>query len=324
MAARVADVEGWLLAGDPSIRWQVLRDLRGGTEAEVLQERARVATTGWGADLLGRQDPDGLWAGALYSPKWTSTTYTLLQLHRLGVLPQERTRRGSERLWQEAKVHGGGLNLARTVREPEVCITGMLVLLGTVFGGVDRTRLDQTVAWLLAQQLGDGGWNCDTVRTGSQHGSFHTTISVLEALGVFQDQPGHALAPAVAPALADGAEFLLRHHLFRSRRTGEVVDPAYLRFPFPPQWHYDVLRGLEHVRAVAAAHDPRLEDAVQVLREARRPDGTWSRHRPWPGRSWFVMEGPGPSRWATLRCLRVLRWWDATDVCEITGVGPYP
>lgn len=298
----------WLLDGDAAVRWQVLRDLNHASEVEVASEREKIATSGWGAQLLALQDPDGRWAGALYSPKWTSTTYTLLLLHWLG-LPggNEQALSGCRILWDGASFYGDGLNLAKTVREPETCITGMLVLLAASFGYRDD-RIDPTVEWLLRQQLADGGWNCESIRSGSRHGSFHTSISVLDALLAYRSPGGTVPVDA---AMAAGREFFLEHALYRSHHSGQVVDEAFSRFPFPPQWHFDVLRGLEHFRSSGAARDPRLGDAVQVLRDTRRSDGRWPVHRQHPGRYWFKLEEPGPSRWATLRALRVLDWWEA-------------
>ena len=302
-------VVSWLLDGDPAIRWQVMRDLAGADPVSIAAERAHVAETGWGAALLRFQDADGRWAGGLYSPKWTSTTYTLLLLHWLG-LPSgsPAALAGCEQIWDGAHYFGGGMNISRTVALPEACVTGMLVLLASSFGYVDR-RVDPAVHWLLGQQLPDGGWNCRSVRDGSQHGSFNTSITVLDALLSYQNAGG---VVDVAGAMAGGRQFLLDHRLYRSHRTGAVVNSAMKRFPFPPQWHFDVLRGLEHFRAVTAGVDERLADAVEVVRAARRPDGTWPVHRGYPGRTWFRMEEPGPSRWATLRALRVLDWWDSS------------
>jgi hypothetical protein len=296
----------WLQAGDPSIRWQVLSHLVDAAADDVAAERARVATEGWGQRLLAEQGDDGRWARGLYSPKWTSTTYTLLLLHRLG-LPSGHPQAlaGCRALWDGATYWDGGLTLAKTLRLPEPCITGMLVLLASGFGYEDE-RVDGTVRWLLTQQLVDGGWNCETVRRGSRHGSFHTSITVLEALAAYS-RSGRV---PVEEAMALGREFFLRHRLFRSHRTGEVVDPAFTRFPFPPQWHFDVLRGLEHFVASRAPVDDRLEDAFDVIRRRRLAGGRWPLHRGYAGREWFRMEDPGPSRWATLRCLRVLRWLD--------------
>jgi hypothetical protein len=299
----------WLLEGDPAIRVRVLRDLLGADAATVEDERGRVAEQGWGARLLAAGDAAGTWAGSLYSPKWTSTTYTLLLLHWLG-LPRGHPQAvaGCRVLWDEAKFYGGGLTLARSIREPETCITAMLILLAAAFDHRDG-RVDPTVDWLLGQQLDDGGWNCEAIRSGSAHGSFHTSMLALEALAEYQKA---GAAVPVAAAMERGRGFFLDHHLYCSHRTGQVVNPAFTRFPFPPQWHFDVLRGLEHFSAVGAAADPRLRQAVAVIEKARRRDGTWPLHAPYPGRSWFRMERAGASRWATVRALTVLKWWRET------------
>jgi hypothetical protein len=301
----------WLMDGDPAVRWQVLRDLTAASPEQVAIERSRVAAEGWGAQLLALQDPDGCWGGGLYSPKWTSTTYTLLLLQRLG-LPsgQGQALEGCRRLWDSARRFGGGLTLAKTVREPETCITGMLVFLAASFGLGD-TRREPTVQWLLDEQLDDGGWNCQSIRCGSTHGSFHTSITVLEALLAHQRSGG---TTDVTAALSKGQEFFLDHSLYRSHRTGRVVYKAFTRFPFPPQWHFDIVRGLEHFREADAERDSRLLDAIEVVREARRPDGTWPMYQPYAGREWFRMDPRGASRWSTLRALRVLEWWDRSPV----------
>ena len=301
-------VLAWLLEGDPSIRWQVMRDLADADREDVERERERVTSRGWGARLLAQQDPDGRWAGALYSPKWTSTTYTLLLLHWLGVPPgNPQALAGCRQLWDGAQYHDGGLTLSRSIGKPEACITAMLVLLAFSFDYHDDRR-EQAVSWLLDQQLADSGWNCRSVRDGSRHGSFHTSISVLDALLEYQRRGGER---DVRAAIHRGQEFFLSHELYRSHRSGEVVNQAFARFPFPPQWHFDVLRGLDHFRADGASGDPRLAAAVEVVRGARRPDGAWPAYRGYSGQRWFVMEPAGPSRWNTLRAMRVLRWWQA-------------
>ncbi|HSJ46092.1 MAG TPA: hypothetical protein VK923_15570 [Euzebyales bacterium] len=307
--ATVRSLIAWLMDGDPAVRWQVMRDLLGAPDAAVAEERAQVATRGWGARLLAAQDPDGRWAGGLYSPKWTSTTYTLLLLQRFGLPGSDpQAHAGCRLLWDSAARHDGGLTFGRTSREPETCITGMLVLLAAAFG-LDDERVDRTVHWLLRQQLPDGGWNCDSIRRGSTHGSFHTSITVLEALHAYGGAGGQV---AVDRHAERGRAFFLAHRLYRSHRTGAVVDPALTRFPFPPQWHYDIVRGLEHFRAAGAERDGRMADAVDEVRRRRARDGTWRTYRPYPGRYWFELERSGaPSRWATFRALRVLRWWRA-------------
>ncbi len=298
----------WLLQGDPAIRWQVLRDLEAAPPEVVARERARVATEGWGARVLALQDPDGRWAGALYSPKWTSTHYTLMLLHWLG-LPRgnERALAGCRVLWDAAARDAGGLTFGHGNTTPEGCITAMLVLLASSFG-LEDDRVDASVEWLLRNQLADGGWNCRSIRDGSTHGSFHTSISTLDAFRAYL-AAGRPID--VRPAMRAGEEFFLAHRLYRSHSTGGIANPAFTKFPFPPQWHFDVVRGLEHFRAVDSPRDPRLADAVEVVRDARRTDGRWSGHRRYSGREWFALEPAGPSRWATLRARAVLDWWDA-------------
>ena len=299
-------VLAWLLAGDPAIRWQALRDLGDATEEAVHAERQRVAEVGWGARLLSLQDDDGRWAQAPYSPKWTSTTYTLLLLHWLG-LPAGNPQavRGCRQLWDGATVYDGGLNIAKTIHKPETCITAMLILAASSFGLADP-KIDVAVRWLLAQQLDDGGWNCESIRSGSRHGSFHTSISTLDALLEYQSSGGTV---PVEDAMRVGRLFFLEHRLWHSHRTGDEAGREFRRFPFPPQWHFDVLRGLEHFWRAGADRDDRLLDGINVIRHAQSRDGTWPLHRHHPGKRWFSLEGPGPSRWATLRALRVLRWW---------------
>jgi len=297
----------WLLEGDPAIRWQTMRDLLDAPAEDVAAERALVEEVGWGKDLLDRQDPAGTWGGGLYGPKWTSTTYTLLLLRRCGLAPHTSAAlRGVELLWEGATYTGGGLTCARSIDAPEACVTSMYVALARYFGFVDE-RVDAAIEWLLANQLEDGGWNCRTVRTGDRHGSFHTSISALEALAEARaGEPGH---PDVAGALDRGREFFLVHRLFRSHRDGTVINPVFTKLSFPPRWHFDILRALDHFQSSGAAPDDRLADALSVLRGRQRRDGTWPVQHKHAGAVFFDMERTGgPSRWNTLRALRVLRW----------------
>lgn len=286
----------WLLAGDPAVRWRALQDLAGAPDAEVAEERARVAGEGWGARILAAQRSDGNWGDGVYSPKWTSTTYTLLRLLWLG-LPSGHPAplRGCERLWE----------WQRRWRVPETCIVGILVRL-TSAHGYDAEGLDPMVEYLLEQQLADGGWNCATRTDKDKHGSFHTSIQALEALDAYARAGGRV---EVSEPVRRGREFFLQHRLYQSHRTGAVSIRGSTRFPAFPEWHFDVLRGLEYFRESDAPRDQRLHDAVEVVRRARRKDGRWPTYSPYPGRQWFELERPGPSRWNTCRALRVLRWW---------------
>ncbi|MGH3354685.1 MAG: hypothetical protein ACRDOJ_02245 [Nocardioidaceae bacterium] len=298
MSASVDDeLLQWLLEGDPAIRWRVLRDLTQASDREVTRERARVATDGWGARLLSAQDRDGGWGGGVYSPKWTSTTYTLLHLLWLG-LPSGHPAalRGCERLWEWQ---------ARW-RVPETCVVGILVRL-TSSHGYDAIRLDGIVEYLLDQQLADGGWNCATRTDKNKHSSFHTSIQALEALDAYTETGGRV---RTSESQRRGREFFLRHRLYKSHRTGAVAIRGSTRFPAFPEWHFDVLRGLEHFLHAGARRDERLGAAIEVVRRARGTDGRWPTYSPYPGRQWFELEPSGPSRWNTIRALRVLHWWD--------------
>jgi hypothetical protein len=291
-----AELVRWLLEGDPAIRWRVLQDLTDAADRDVTRERRRVASEGWGARLLAAQDDDGGWGGGVYAPKWTSTTYTLLHLLWLGLPPgHPAALRGCERLWQWR---------ARW-RVPETCIVAILVRLTSAHGYHAR-GLDGAVAYLLDQQLTDGGWNCATRTDKNKHSSFHTSIQALEALEAYTGAGGR-VDPGESPRR--GREFFLKHRLYRSHRTAAVAIRGSTRFPAFPEWHFDVLRGLEHFCQTGAPRDGRLRDAVEVLRRARRKDGRWPTYAPYPGRHWFQLEPPGPSRWNTCRALRVLRWW---------------
>ena len=295
------DVVEWLLDGDPAIRWQAGRDLLHWPRPLVQQQRTRVASEGWGKRLLELQDEDGTWGNGLYSPKWTSTTYTLLLLRRLGLGPHPAAARGVELLLGKGLRGDGGIDLSVTKDVSEVCVTGMVLSLTATFLPRDD-RIEAMVGYLLDQQLADGAWNCEATSRQS-HSSLDTTISVLEGL---------AISGLGSDVREDAHEFLFLHHLYRSHRTGEVIKPSITRFSFPPRWHFDVLRALDYLAASGVSRDSRLDDAVDLVRGKRRPDGTWPLQNKHSGRTFFEMETPGqPSRWNTLRAERVLRWWDA-------------
>ena len=308
----------WLLDGDPAIRWQARRDLLDEPPEAYEPDRARVATEGWGAQLLARQDPTtGMWGGGLYGPKWISTTYTLLLLRHLGLSPEDaQARQGCALLLEQGFYRDGGINLFRSFKHSETCVTGMILALLAYFRVADD-RVPRIVEHLLGQQMADGGWNCERPK-GATHSSFHTTISVLEGLHEYTlTYPGQAAA--LRDAVTRGHEFLLLHRLYRSHRTGEMADPAMARITFPPRWHYDFLRGLDYFQWVHAPADERMADAIALLQSKQTPDGRWKLGANWPGRVFFEMEKVGEaSRWNTLRGLRVLRWWEREEEREDT------
>ena len=303
----------WLLDGDPAIRWQTLKDLVGAGKQTVAREQNKVAREGWGARLLAKQDSGGAWArgkssdDGLYHPKWTSTTYTMLLLRDFG-LPADnpRARKACRLLLDEGLQRDGGINYGWW-GVSETCVTGMVLSILSHFQYEDD-RLDAVADHLLTQQMPDGGWNCRR-RMGATHSSVNTTISALEGLRLYELRRGRKLR-AVREAQRRGREFLLVHRLFRSHRTGKIIKPAFIRFAFPPRWHYDILRALDYFQAVDAPRDVRLADAIGIVESTQLADGRWALQQSYKGKTYFEMERlNAPSRWNTLRALRVLKWW---------------
>jgi hypothetical protein len=299
----------WLLKGDPAIRWQVMRDLLEEPPEIYEKERAKIQTKGWGARLLSHQDADGQWGGGIYNPKWISTTYTLLLLRQFG-LPHEniQAQKGCEHFLRKGIYRDGGINLFKTTDYSETCINAMILTLLSYFRFPDK-RVHKVAEFLLKEQMPDGGWNCQR-GSGATHASFHTTISVLEGMDEYRFAYPRRVAP-VKKAIKKALEFLLIHHLYKSHRTGKVVDAAMTRMYFPPRWHYDILRALDYFRAVGADRDERIKDAIDLLNAKQQPNGRWAANQPWPGRVFFELEIAGKdSHWNTLRALRVLKWWE--------------
>ena len=302
----------WLLDADPAIRWQVMRDLAGESNANVARERSRVAFEGWGARLLDLQGADGHWGGASFVPRaWISTFDTLQLLRDLGVDPTNdrvRTAIGKVRGQCTWGAEFGGSPFFEGEVEP--CINGRVLAIGAYFGEAS----DRLAGRLLQEQLGDGGWNCDA--PPSLRSSFHTTICVLEGLLEYETAKGPS--PDVTAARLRGQEYLLDRRLYRSRSTGQIIAhdrktrnrATWTELSFPTRWHYDILRGLDYLRRAGVAPDERVAEAVDLVRKKRDGHGRWPLENPHPGRVHFDMEGGAgePSRWNTLRALRVLRW----------------
>jgi len=298
----------WLLEGDPAIRWQTFRDLVSAGKKKILQEQKLVAKKGWGARLLSLQEPSGTWSGGLYSPKWTSTTYTMLLLRDLGLSPEHpQALKACALLLDKGCYEDGGINFGSYHKHSETCITGMILSIVAYFQLRDD-RLHRLVEYLLRQQMKDGGWNCQSYK-GATHSSFHTTILALEGLHEYEKSYPQKVSK-VQKAEKKAREFLLIHKLFKSHRTGEIVHPAMTRFSFPPRWHHDILRALDYFQEVGADKDKRLGDAIEIVRKRQKKDGRWVLQNRYPGRTFFEMEKVGePSRWNTLRALRILKWW---------------
>lgn len=326
------DAVDWLLSSDPAIRWQALRDLTDTSPDEIAAERARIAHEGIGAEILACQDADGAWRRP-DAPTWLTTLFTLQLLRGTGIDPAEAAVAGAlaraeanlrwndyPGCWDlrapdfgpapaEGK-HGckvGGNPFFEGEEEP--CINGGVLAFGSYFGHPNETLARR----LLKEQLTDGGWNCEAPK--SKRSSYHTTICVLEGLLEFERAvgSGHAMAGEMAAARHRGEEYLLERDLFRRLSTGKVASADFLEIAFPPRYHYDVLRALDFLRAAGhSPGDPRLREAVKIVESKRGPDGRWLLDRAYE-EAITISTGEivgQPSRWNTVRGLRVLRWFE--------------
>lgn len=310
----------WLLDGDPAIRWQVMRDLIGTPAEEIAAERARIASEGIGARLLALQRADGSWAGEAWNRGWDSTMHVLSLLRELGLDPacvQARRAVGLVRdrvRWKGWDEDGNwrGTDWPGNpffAGEVEPCINGQVAASGAYFG----QDVQRIVERLLREQLPDGGWNCEAER-GSIRSSFNTTICVLEALLEYELAGGNGAE--VTEARLRGQEYLLERRLLRRRSSGELIardrkgGTDWTRFAFPTWWHYDVLRGLDYLRRAGVKPDERAAEAIGLVESKRGADGRWLLEHRHPGAMAVELdelEGL-PSRWVTLRALRVLKW----------------
>lgn len=310
-------VVDWLLDSDPAIRWQVLQDLQHAPAEQVAAERARVASEGWGARLLALQAADGRWGGAAWNRGWNSTMHALTLLWHMGLDPaSDQVRSAVGRVRDEVTWQGCGPQQCDDnpffAGELEPCINGQVATAGAYFGQDVRRIVER----LLGEQLADGGWNCEA-ENGSTRSSFNTTICVLEAL--LEHELSAGATPEVTAARLRGQEYLLERHMFRRRSTGAAIErdrkggSDWSCFAFPTWWHYDVLRGLDYLRRASVAPDGRVAEAIELVAAKRGADGRWPLEVQYPGVMPVELDaGAGqPSRWNTLRALRVLGWYAA-------------
>ncbi len=298
----------WLLQGDVAIQYQVHRDLLGKVRPDL---QCRIEHEGWGAAFLAKQKPDGHWGQHYYQPKWISTHYTLVDLKHLGITPdQERIRETIALVLRTNKADDGGIHPSSATRLSDLCIDGMFLNAASYFQA-DGEGLRSIIDLLIESRMPDGGYNCRLNRGGAIHSSMHTTISVLEGLQEYLDR-GYTYRRDEIQSITESArEFLLMHQLYKSDRTGEVIDKRYLMLSYPSRWRYDILRGLEHFRAAGVCYDPRMQPAIDVLFDKQLKDGAWPVQARHPGQVHFQMETTGKaSRWNTLRVLRVLEHFD--------------
>jgi hypothetical protein len=296
------DVIAWLLDSDPAIRWQVMRDLTDAPPDEVASERARVAREGWGAAILAAQEPDGRWGGGTFFPRGIGTFDTLHLLVQLGVDPADEAVRRAIEPVHEAARWDYDASFRFFDGEVEPCINGRVVSIGTYFG----RDVIGIVERLLTEQMADGGWNCEQ-ENGSTRGSFDTTINVLEGLLDHERATGSA---DVRDARLRGEEYLLERRLLHRLSDGEIPEPRWLESGYPNSYFYDVVRVLEHLRNADREPDERTAEALDVVESRRLADGRWPLERVYHDELHAdLAEAVGqPSRWMTLRALRVLRW----------------
>jgi hypothetical protein len=304
------EIINWLLEGDVSIQYQTHRDLLG-AERPDLQER--IATEGWGAQFLSYRKEEGHWGRAFYQPKWISSHYSILDLKNLGIAPSNQLIKDSiVYILQNHKGVDGGINPSVTIEQSDICICGMFLNYACYFK-IEEDGLTSIVDYLISEQMGDGGFNCRSNREGAIHSSLHTTISVLEGLLEYANNSYSYRATELNPIVEESREFILQHKLFRSDRTGEIINKRMLMLSYPSRWFYDILRALDYFQFAGVEYDPRMQDALDVLMSKRRKDSKWPLQAKHPGKVHFDMETPGkPSRWNTLRALRVLRHLDIT------------
>jgi hypothetical protein len=278
-----------------------MRDLTGEAPSAIAAERSRVATEGWGAQLLARQSPDGSWPGG----QWDLVTlWSLVVLKDLGLDPGSKQARKMIARVEKGLVFKPLNNRPYLHGETEPCINGRILAIGAYF----KEPNDALANRLLGEQLEDGGWNCKAPK--SRRSSFHTTICVLE--GLLEYQRAGRKSAAVTRARKRAENYLLERRMFRSLRTGDVIDKRWLRFTYPTHWHYDVLRGLDYLRNAGIKPDSRIREAIEIVIERRHQNGRWPLNLLHPEYIPLEMEtGVGrASRWNTLRALRVLRWYN--------------
>ncbi|MFT4470264.1 squalene cyclase [Arthrobacter sulfonylureivorans] len=312
----------WMLDSDPALRWQVERDLAQLPAGQWLETRARMATEGFAAELLSHQDPDGQWAGGAYFPAgfdfqgpeaaegagqpWTATTWTLNTLRDWGLDPAaldgtaERLAANSRWEYDDLPYWDG---------EVDCCINAFTLANGAWLGA----DVSGIATWFLEHQLPDGGWNCEWVE-GSTRSSFHSTLNSLRGLLYYESATGGS--DELRTARHTGEEYLLERRLLYTKSTGAIVGPWATHFGYPFRHVHSALNAVDYFRSAClydgATPDPRLADAVEVIRDARQPDGTWLQERRHPGRVWFEVDVPPgePSKWLTFYGTRVLAWWD--------------
>ncbi len=295
----------WLLEGDISIQYQVYRDL---LEEDIPHLQKKIETEGWGMELLSRRKEEGHWGSGFYNPKWISSHYTLLDIKNLCISPDvDPVKDSIRKILDNEKGSDGGVNPGKTVSQSDVCVNGMLLNYAAYFQ-TEEVRLKSVVDFILSQVMPDGGFNCRLNRSGARHSSLHSTICVMEGIEEYRKAGYHYRLDELIHAKESSAHFILKHQLFLSDRTGEIIDKRMLRFSWPCRWRYDILRAMEYFSSSGSPFDPAMKPALEIIIGRKRKDGTWLLQAKHPGQVHLDMETPGkPSRINTLRAMRVLK-----------------
>lgn len=300
-------ITDWLSDSDVSIQYQVYRDLLDTDRPDL---RNRIHTEGWGARFLSLRQSSGHWGLGFYQPKWTSTHYTLLDLRNLAILPDIGMIKETIRsILANEKGADGGVNPSGTIRQSDVCINGMFLNYASYFE-TDEAYLQSVIDFIITQQLPDGGFNCQYNRQGARHSSLHSTLSVIEGIHEYSKQGYRYRLDELVKIEEESREFVLAHRLYKSHRTGNIIDKRMLMLSYPSRWRYDILRALDYFRLAKVRYDERMADAIDALVAKQRPDNRWPLQAKHPGKVHFEMENNRePSRWNTLRALRVLKYF---------------
>lgn len=302
----------WLLKGDVSLQYQVNRDLLG-IKIPALQKR--IAREGWGAKFLSFQKPEGHWGQRFYQPKWISTHYTILDLKNLAIIPNHNAIQSAiVQVLHTLKGPDGGIFPIGTKQKSDVCVNGMFLNYAAYFQ-MEEGDLQSIVDFLATEHMADGGFNCNSNTVGASHSSVHSTLSVLEGILEYIRMGYSYRAGELEDAAKEGREFLLKHKLFRSHRSGEIIDRKMLMLSYPGRWKFDILRALDYFQDAGIGFDPRMEEALGIIMKKRLKDGKWPVQAKHPGQTHFDMEKTGgPSRWNTLRVLRVFKHFEAVTI----------
>ena len=300
------DLIEWLLEGDVSIQYQVHRDLLGKEKPAL---RKRINKEGFGKTLLSKQQDDGHWGGGYYHYKWINTHYSLLELRRLNAPLAKGVEDIIVNVLTNFKTQDGGISTnPENWGFSDVCLNGMLLFVMCYYQ-VEEEQLHSIIDFITTQQLSDGGFNCNYnyAKYGAKHSSLHSTVSLIEGLNTYINE-GYTYQVEKARKMRDESiEFILMHKLYKSDRTGDIINPKFLMLSYPPRWKYDILRAFESFVNAGIAFDERMQDALDILMKKRKKDGTWPVQNKHIGRVHFDMEKTGgSSRWNTLRALRVL------------------